>query len=173
MKTNLQFRGHPRDGAVRRLNFPNCNSAARNSSPYFISLHFIPFHFVSFRVSSFPLFSLASPRRTKNAKKKSQIGERQHPRTSLSIWRAVCQTVNAMRCKRVSVSSRSGVSSFRLLFIVSWRVSPQRQQFARSQARDSELLFEFVMVPSNVRSFIYIWDNFTLSSIDDLNSGSI
>lgn len=70
----------------------------------------------------------------------------QCPRTSLSIWRAVCQTVNAMRCKSVSVSSCSGVSSFRLLFTVSWRVSPQRQQFARSQARDSELLFEFVMV---------------------------
>lgn len=54
--------------------------------------------------------------------------------------------VKAMRCRSVSVSSRSGVStSLKLLFAVSCRVSPQRQQFARSQARDNELLLELVI----------------------------
>lgn len=87
-------------------------------------------------------------------------------RTSLSIWRAVCQTVKAMRCRSVSVSSRSGVStSLRLLFAVSCRVSPQRQQFARSQARDNELLFELVIGAQDRAPPLCNFCNFHISSI--------
>lgn len=77
-------------------------------------------------------------------------------RTSLSIWRAVCQTVKAMRCRSVSVCSRSGVISvsLKLLFAASCRVSPQRQQSARSQARDSESLLGLVIdARDHVRGF--------------------
>lgn len=90
-------------------------------------------------------------------------------RTSLSIWRAVCQTVKAIRCRRVSVSSRSGVSaSLKLLFAVSCRVSPQRQQFARNQTRDRELLFELVIGAQD--RGLYVIRNFHIFPIRQMTS---
>lgn len=69
-----------------------------------------------------------------------------------------------MRCRSVSVSSRSGVSaSLKLLFALSCRESPQRQQFARSQARDKELLFELVIGAQDCA--LYAARNFHISSI--------
>lgn len=130
MKTN--FRSATTLAWGVSIKFPNANSVSRNFFYLFYIIYIFLFIYLSKRERKWRKYDF---NRTK-----------QYPRTSLSIWRAVCQTVNAIRCKRVSVSSRSGVSSLRLLFTVSWRVSPQRQQFARSQARDSELLFEFVMV---------------------------